>query len=134
MQPILLALIATPIMLALDLTWIGVVANQFYKSQLGQLFAPQIMLWPAIAFYVIYLAALTYFAIAPGVAKHSIGTTALNAAFLGLTAYATYDLTNLATTANWPFALTFVDMAWGITLSVVVSVVVYLIATHLLHW
>jgi len=33
-----------------------------------------------------------------------------------LIAYATYDLTSLATLDRWPLLLTVVDMAWGMSL------------------
>ena len=32
---------------------------------------------------------------------------------LGLTAYATYNLTTMATLRQWPLQMTLVDMAWG---------------------
>lgn len=32
---------------------------------------------------------------------------------LGLVAYATYDLTNLATFSRWSVVVTVVDMVWG---------------------
>ena len=41
---------------------------------------------------------------------------ALRGAFFGLVAYATYDLTNLATVDRWPIVVTAVDMAWGAAL------------------
>ncbi|MBP1619290.1 MAG: hypothetical protein H6Q02_57 [Acidobacteria bacterium] len=31
----------------------------------------------------------------------------------GLVAYATYDLTNLATLQRWPLNVTLIDLAWG---------------------
>ena len=37
----------------------------------------------------------------------------LGAALFGFCAYATYDLTNLATLRDWPLRVTLVDMAWG---------------------
>jgi len=39
-------------------------------------------------------------------------TAALGALF-GLCAYATYDLTNLATLDRWPAVVTAADLAWG---------------------
>ena len=39
-------------------------------------------------------------------------TVAYGAA-LGTFAYATYDLTNLATVKDWPWIVTVVDLAWG---------------------
>jgi uncharacterized membrane protein len=134
MQIIYLALIAVPVLLAFDLTWVGVVANKYYKDQLGPLFATHIIVWPTILFYVIYFVGLAYFAIAPAVAKHSLPLAAMNGAFLGLIAYGTYDLVNLSTTQGWPLQLSLVDMTWGIVLSSVVSSIVYLIAVHVLHF
>jgi uncharacterized membrane protein len=40
-----------------------------------------------------------------------------------LIAYATYDLTNLATLKDWPLSLTFIDMAWGSSVSGVAAAV-----------
>jgi len=34
---------------------------------------------------------------------------------------ATYDLTNLATIRNWPLIVTVVDIAWGVTVATVLS-------------
>ena len=36
---------------------------------------------------------------------------------LGLVAYGTYDITNLATLRDWPVAVTVIDLAWGTALS-----------------
>jgi uncharacterized membrane protein len=36
----------------------------------------------------------------------------------GFIAYATYDLTNLATLRDWPVGLALLDMAWGTGISV----------------
>jgi len=37
----------------------------------------------------------------------------LTAALLGLMAYGTYDLTNMATLKPWSWKLVGIDMAWG---------------------
>jgi uncharacterized membrane protein len=47
----------------------------------------------------------------------------LRGGFLGLVAYATYDLTNLATLDRWPLLVTAVDMAWGATLAALTTLV-----------
>jgi len=44
----------------------------------------------------------------PGLLK-----VAMTGALLGLFAYGTYDLTNLATLKGWPVFLSILDMAWG---------------------
>ena len=53
--------------------------------------------------------------------KISWSKTIVLAALFGFVAYATYDLTNLATLKNWPVALSLLDMAWGSLLSVVAA-------------
>jgi uncharacterized membrane protein len=39
------------------------------------------------------------------------------AALFGFFAYATYDLTNLATLKQWPIGLSLLDIAWGACVS-----------------
>jgi uncharacterized membrane protein len=129
MKVLLLALMTAPFMVGLDLLWVGLVANSYYKSQLGPLFATHIQGAPVIAFYVIYIFALSYFAVTPGVAIHSWGRVALNAALLGLAAYATYDLVNLGITAGWPLQMSLVDMTWGVIVSTLASSGAYFLAT-----
>lgn len=131
-RTLILALIALPIMLALDLTWVGVVANSYYRAELGYLYAPQTLWQAAAAFYVIYLLGLSHFVLRPGIASGSFKRTVANAAFFGLIAYSTYDLTSLAVTTDWPLAMTFVDITWGVVCAAVVSALVYLIAEKFL--
>ncbi|MGO8654949.1 DUF2177 family protein, partial [Rhizobium ruizarguesonis] len=45
---------------------------------------------------------------------------------LGLAAYGTYDITNLATLRNWPLAMSLVDMAWGTLLTALTAAGGYL--------
>jgi uncharacterized membrane protein len=46
-------------------------------------------------------------------------------ALFGLLAYATYDLTNLATIQGWPWEIAVVDMVWGTVITGTVSVLGY---------
>jgi len=50
----------------------------------------------------------------------------------GFVAYATYDLTNLATVKGWPLVVTVIDLVWGSVLSLVISLTTYLI--YFLIW
>jgi uncharacterized membrane protein len=132
MQTLVLAAIAFPIMFVLDLAWIGGIAHGFYRAQLGSLLSPQVV-WPAaLAFYLIYALALSYFVIQPAVEAQSLAKAALMGAFLGLAAYAAYDLTNWATIAGWPPAVSLIDLAWGVIVSSVTALVTYLIAARFL--
>lgn len=133
MQTLVLASIALPILFVIDLLWIGVIGNGFYKAQLGSLMRPDIV-WPAaIVFYLLYILALAYFVLTPAVAGQTgVLKVALVGAFFGLVAYATYDLTNLATLRDWPLTLTIVDLAWGAFMTGLVSAATYLIAVRFL--
>jgi uncharacterized membrane protein len=85
----------------------------------------------AILFYLLFLAGLVVFVIAPAVEKGSWARALLFGALFGLITYATYDLTNLATLKDWPLVLTVVDLTWGMVLAGSVSVGTYLIASKI---
>ena len=105
------------LMLVLDLLWIGVIAKPLYQQGIGHLMAEQPRLPAALAFYLLYPAGLVLFAVTQGGPADGWRTAALYGALFGFFAYATYDLTNLATLRNWPLSLTAIDMAWGTTVS-----------------
>jgi uncharacterized membrane protein len=116
----------------LDGVWLGLVAPQFYRQQIGHLMTDSVK-WPAaILFYLLFLIGLVAFVIAPALEKHSWVHALAFGALFGLITYATYDLTNLATLKNWPLLVTIVDMTWGATLSATVATATYWIANKLL--
>jgi len=107
------------ILAVLDLLWLGVIARGWLAQQLGPLMREQIMLAPAILFYLLYAAGLGFFAVQPSLADGDWLRAAMVGAFFGLVAYGTYDLTNLATIRNWPLPMVIVDLVWGAVLSAV---------------
>lgn len=113
---------------AIDIVWIGVVAKDFYQQKLAHIFAPDINWTAAVLFYLLYIAGILVFATAPALREGSRGQAALLGAFLGLIAYATYDLTNLATVRDWPLMVTVVDMIWGTALTSTLAVASFQIA------
>jgi uncharacterized membrane protein len=123
--------LALPVFIALDIVWIGFLAKDFYKNHIGFLLRSDIQWLPAILFYLVFILGLVLFVIAPAVEKGSWAHALLFGALFGLVAYATYDLTNLATLKDWPLVVTVVDMAWGAFIGATVSVVVYGITTIL---
>jgi uncharacterized membrane protein len=110
-------LAAAGVMLALDMLWLGVIAKPMYQQAIGHLMADQPNVWAAGAFYVLYAAGLLVFAVTPYAADAPWGKTLAMGALFGFFAYATYDLSNLATLKQWPLRLTLLDMAWGTALS-----------------
>lgn len=109
----------------LDLVWLGVVARDFMQRQIGYLLRPDIQWVPAVLFYLIYVAALIVFVVAPALERESAGRALLLGAFFGLAAYAAYDLTALALIRDYPMKAALVDLAWGTSLSALVSSAVY---------
>jgi uncharacterized membrane protein len=110
-------LAAVLVMVALDMLWLGVVAKSMYQQAIGHLMADQPKVSAAIVFYVLYAVGLLVFAVAPNGDDVSLSKTMVMAALFGFFAYATYDLSNLATLKNWPTYLALVDIAWGTVLS-----------------
>ena len=102
---------------AVDLVWLGVVAQGFYEKHLGHLMASQVRWGPAVLFYLIFIAGLLVFAILPGLEAGSLRRTLALAAFLGFFAYATFDLTCAALFRDFPLVVVVVDMIWGTVLS-----------------
>jgi uncharacterized membrane protein len=98
---------------------LGVVAKSMYQQAIGHLMADQPNAIAAVVFYALYAAGLLVFAVLPYEEVPAWGKTVLMGALFGFFAYATYDLSNLATLRNWPFQLTLVDILWGTVLSAV---------------
>jgi uncharacterized membrane protein len=118
-------LIATAITLVvfvgIDFIWLTAMAERLYRPVIGDMLAPEFRPLPAVAFYLVYAAGLTYLAVRPGILSGSLRASIVPAAVLGFTAYATYDLTNQATLKNWSLALTLADLAWGTVLSAIAA-------------
>ena len=94
------------IFLGIDSVWLGLVAPKFYRSQIGHLMAETPNLPAAGLFYLLFVGALVYFIVEPGLGDEKMKTIILRGAFFGLVTYGTYDLTNLATLRDWPVLVT----------------------------
>ncbi|HEX8610676.1 MAG TPA: DUF2177 family protein [Telluria sp.] len=106
-------LILIACMVLLDVLWLGVIAKDLYASGIGHLMAAEPRFGPAIAFYLIYALGLMVFALAPHAPRRTLRATLAAAALFGTVAYATYDLSNLATLRDWPLGVALIDIAWG---------------------
>ncbi len=113
------------VMLALDVVWLGFVAKSFYRDGIGHLMADPPNLVAGGVFYLLYPLGVLLFAIAPTAWSGGLVAPAevpwsravLAGALFGFFAYATYDLSNLATLRAWPVRLALVDIAWGTALT-----------------
>ena len=100
-------------MVVLDALWLGVIAGGFYRDALGPLMADPPNWWAAAAFYLLYPVGLMVFVVGPRLGERASVTNLMYGALFGVIAYATYDLTNLATLRGFPTALALLDMLWG---------------------
>ena len=120
---IVMAYVATALVFGiLDSVWLRQAGPALYRPALGDLLADQFRLAPALTFYAIFIAGLTYFAVLPGLLSNEaaavlrfagVPMSVLHGALFGFFCYATYDLTNQATLKVWPSHVTLIDLAWG---------------------
>lgn len=114
--------------LVLDTAWLTLVAIDQFQRLIGPIMLPRPNLLAAAAFYVIFAAGLVFLAVRPALQHHSMAIAASHGAVVGLTAYATFDLTNLAIIKGWTLGLAVLDMAWGSALSATAATAGYLAA------
>ena len=118
MREIIAAYIAAAVVMAgLDFIWLKLTMTGLYQHALGGLLAEKPNMVGAIAFYLVYLVGVIVFAVRPGLENGEWKTSLVRGALFGFFAYATYDLTNLATLKDWPLRLSLIDMAWGTCLT-----------------
>lgn len=101
------------VFLGLDFAWLSLVARGLYVHEIGPLLLPQGRLAPAVGFYMLYVAGVVVFVVAPALERRSWTRAAGLGALFGLVAYSAYDLTNLATLKGFTATLAAVDLAWG---------------------
>jgi uncharacterized membrane protein len=120
--------VSTVAFFAIDMLWLGFAARGFYRRQLGGLLAEEVNWAAAIVFYLLYIAGIVFFVTLPAARTGSLSRALATGAFFGLVAYATYDLTKLATLRGWPVTATVVDICWGMVLTASVAAAGYAVA------
>jgi len=109
-----IAYIATAVVfLSADAVWLGYVARSFYRDNLEGMLLEKPLLDVAGLFYGLYVVGIVIFGVMAGLRDDTWRSAAIYGALFGLFAYATYDLTNLATLKNWPMMVSVVDTVWG---------------------
>ena len=118
------------VLLAVDVLWLGFIAKSFYRDGIGHLMADSPNLVAGGVFYLLYPVGIMLFAVAPAALYGGLAAPAdaqwsralLAGALFGFFAYATYDLSNLATLRDWPLRLALVDIVWGTALTAAAAV------------
>jgi uncharacterized membrane protein len=131
LKTLLLYFSTLAICFGIDLLWLGVMNSRFYKIQLAGLMSDKINWLPAILFYILFIIGLLLLVVLPAIDRGSWIRAMLLGGLFGMVAYATYDLSNLATIKNWPVIVTIVDIIWGTVLSAILALISYFIARTL---
>lgn len=120
-QWIILWVVAAVLFLAIDMVWLLWLGRGFYVGEIGDLLRQSPNMGAAGAFYVLYVTGLMVMVVWPAVQGASLGQAVLHGAILGLVAYGTYDLTNLAVMKGFTARIAMIDLAWGTVLTAVVA-------------
>jgi uncharacterized membrane protein len=124
-------LTAALVMGGLDYLWLTTMMGPLYQRVLGPILAAEPDMKAAIAFYLVYLTGIMWFAVRPALTSGDWTVALMNGALFGFFAYATYDLTNMATLKVWSLQLTLTDIAWGTVLTATTASTAALAALHL---
>jgi uncharacterized membrane protein len=114
------------VLTVLDGLWLGLVARDFYQREIGALMVSDVRKLPALLFYLGYPMGLVLLALTPR--PDSLAQALMRGALMGLVAYGTYDLTNLATLKGWSARMAVVDTAWGMAVSAAAAAAVWWMA------
>jgi len=119
--------VALGVLTVIDGLWLGVVAREFYKSQLGNMLQDKPIWSVAILFYLVHAAGVAVFAVPPSVTAGTWTSALLYGALFGFCVYGAYDFTNLATLRGWPWTVSVVDLAWGTAATAIATVIAFLV-------
>ncbi len=125
---LVLYLATLAVMVPLDFLFLGVLAKDFFKSQVGDMLGA-LRLVPAVAFYLLYTAGILVFVSASEGA--AVRATLLYCALFGLFCYATFDLTALAVLRQWTWPVALADIAWGASVTAISATAGLLVANAL---
>jgi uncharacterized membrane protein len=106
-------LISGALFVVVDFAWLVTMVPRLYRPALGPLLLDQPNMTAAVLFYLAYPVGLAVFAVLPGIQEQSLAQAGLRGALFGFLAYATYNLTNLATLRQWSVQVATIDSLWG---------------------
>ena len=128
LRPIWLILLLAPIVLVIDLVWLGMIMKGFYAQEIGEItrrnaegLAPR---WGAALLVYLFIPAGLVCFVRPLLGEQSTLPQAWAwGALFGFILYGVYDLTNLAVLDKWTVRVTVADMAWGGVLGGITTVI-----------
>ena len=105
--------IMTIIFLFIDVIWLSQSVGYFYQPNIGDLLRESPLIFPAILFYLIYPMGVVILVVVPKLNEGLLRSVFYNGFVLGIVAYGTYNLTNMAALKGWSVNVVVVDMIWG---------------------
>lgn len=126
MELIISFIVAAVVMGVLDYVWLGYVGKKLYYREMGNLLLKKPNMLAALLFYVIYVFGTVVFVVVPALEKESLLYATGMGALFGLVAYATYDLTNLATMKGFSRKIVIIDLLWGALITMLTATGAYL--------
>lgn len=100
----------------LDFLWLGVIAPQWYKSEMSDMLRETFIVWPWLVFYFTYGVVTFVLAIVPNRDKPWF-YAAIDGALLGLASYGAYNLTNYSILEGFTLTIMLIDWMWGTVLT-----------------
>jgi uncharacterized membrane protein len=100
----------------LDFIWLGLIAQQWYQTEMATLLRQQFITWPWLVFYLMYGFVAFVLAVVPNRDKPWYYAT-IDGALLGLASYGAYNLTNYSIIEGFTLHIMLIDWAWGISLT-----------------
>ncbi len=118
------------VLIPLDFLFLGVLAKDFFKSQVGGALG-DINYVAAAIFYLLYPVGIVVFVSAA--AGTSLQHTLIYGALFGLFCYATFDLTALALLKGWTWPAAILDISWGAVATAISATLGLLITNAILR-
>lgn len=126
-----IAYVATAVVFfGLDFVWLSR-ALGFYRGEIGSLLLETPKFGYAAGFYLLYVVGIVALVVIPATTGSGWVQALLMGALLGLVAYGTYDMTNMATLKGYTLRVALVDMGWGMFVTAVAAVIGTLITQWL---
>lgn len=115
MTIVILFVVTAVIFLALDAIMLTFVMSPLFKQHIGEMMLAEVRLGAAAAFYLAYVAGLTYLVSLPGLRGDA--PVVLPAAVIGAMAYGTYEFTSYSIMKGWHPSMVAMDVTWGTVLT-----------------
>lgn len=104
-----------PIYLAIDFTWLGLIAKNFYDKSLVH-FHRTLRWQAALLLYVLIVSAVIVVAVPKYLETGRLLDGFIWGSFMGLAMYGAYGLTNMSILSDWSWRIVIVDILWGMAL------------------